>query len=71
MPAECGSYYELKCYRALASAGTIKPHAAPAAKDRLTVFDKTAPAQVYTACRSLFVKRLQAKVHNTTGGGKI
>jgi outer membrane protein assembly factor BamB len=44
MPSECQCYFEMKGYRALASAGSIKPHTAPTWSDRLTVFDTKAPA---------------------------
>lgn len=44
MPSECGCYFEMKGYRALASAGGIKPHTAPTWSDRLTVLDTAEPA---------------------------
>ena len=44
VPSECGCNYEVKGYRALASAGAIQPHAAPGWKERLTVVDPAEPA---------------------------
>ncbi|MBA4387776.1 MAG: hypothetical protein C0404_07335 [Verrucomicrobia bacterium] len=44
VPAQCGCAFELNCYRALASAGGLKPHTAPPWKDRLTVLDAKEPA---------------------------
>jgi outer membrane protein assembly factor BamB len=44
VPSECGCNYEVKGYRALASAGAIRPHAAAESKDRLTVLDAPEPA---------------------------
>ena len=46
MPSECGCYFEMKGYRALASAGTIQPHTAPTWSDRLTVLDPAEPADI-------------------------
>ena len=45
-PSECGCYFELKGYRVLASAGTIKPHTAPAWSERLTIYDTAEPASL-------------------------
>ncbi|HOX06780.1 MAG TPA: PQQ-binding-like beta-propeller repeat protein [Planctomycetota bacterium] len=44
VPSECGCAFEVKCYRALASAGATVPHTAPPAKDRLSAVDTAAPA---------------------------
>jgi outer membrane protein assembly factor BamB len=44
VPSECGCAFEMKCYRALASAGEIKPHAAPPWQERLTQLGRKEPA---------------------------
>jgi outer membrane protein assembly factor BamB len=44
MPSQCACPYEVKGYRALASAGSIRPHTAPPWKQRLTVLDRAEPA---------------------------
>jgi outer membrane protein assembly factor BamB len=44
VPSECGCNYEVKGYRALASAGAIQPHTASAWSQRLTVVDAREPA---------------------------
>ena len=49
MPSECGCYYEMKGYRALASAGSINPNTAPDWKTRLTVCDAREPAALEVA----------------------
>ena len=46
VPSECGCNYEVKGYRALASAGSLQPHAAPDWKDRLSVLDEKEPAEL-------------------------
>ena len=43
VPSVCSCGYEMKGYRALASAGAIQPHTAPPWKDRLTVLDPAEP----------------------------
>jgi len=45
VPSECGCTYEVKGYRALASAGGFDPHAARSnANERVTLLDTTEPA---------------------------
>jgi outer membrane protein assembly factor BamB len=44
MPSECGCFYQVKGYRALTSAGPIRPHTAPDWKGRLASFNTAEPA---------------------------
>ena len=46
VPSECGCNYEVKGYRALTSAGAVRPHTAPAWKERLTVLDTAEPVSL-------------------------
>ena len=43
VPSECGCNYEVKGYRVLSSAGSLRPHTAPNWKERLTVLDPAEP----------------------------
>ncbi|MCY3018066.1 MAG: PQQ-binding-like beta-propeller repeat protein [Planctomycetota bacterium] len=49
VPSECGCVYEMKGYRALTAAGSIRPHTAPPWKERLTVLDQAEPAALNVA----------------------
>lgn len=44
VPSECQCGFEMKCYRALASAGGIDPHGAPVRKDNLVPASGAEPA---------------------------
>lgn len=49
VPSECGCYFEVKGYRALVSAGSIKPNTAPDWNTRLTAIDAKDPTALDVA----------------------